>query len=79
MEVGMKIRIDGGVVVAWSATGHERSARIDDGASRAWDNWASRDWAGRTVEQIIPPERFQLAKADFSDFLFSVFAILFFK
>ena len=39
----MKIRIDGGVVVAWSATGHERSARIDDGASRAWDNWASRD------------------------------------
>jgi hypothetical protein len=45
----MKIRIDGGVVVAWSASGHERSARIDDGAT-------GRVVIGeRTVEQIIPP------------------------
>ncbi|MBI2532005.1 MAG: amidohydrolase family protein, partial [Deltaproteobacteria bacterium] len=51
--------VDGEVVVE-----NGRSARINDeelfaqaetGATRAWDNWAARDWNGRTVEQIIPP------------------------
>jgi 5-methylthioadenosine/S-adenosylhomocysteine deaminase len=51
--------VDGEVVVEKG-----RSTRINDeelfaqaqaGASRAWDNWAGRDWAGRTVEQINPP------------------------
>ena len=51
--------VDGEVVVE-----NGRSTRIDDdelfaqaeaGAKRAWDNWAARDWNGRTVEQIIPP------------------------
>jgi 5-methylthioadenosine/S-adenosylhomocysteine deaminase len=51
--------VDGEVVVE-----NGRSTRIDDdelfaqaqtGANRAWDNWAARDWNGRTVEQIIPP------------------------
>jgi len=51
--------VDGEVVVE-----NGRSTRIDDdelftqaqtGANRAWDNWAQRDWNGRTVEQIIPP------------------------
>jgi cytosine/adenosine deaminase-related metal-dependent hydrolase len=51
--------VDGEVVVQ-----NGRSTRIDDdelfaqaeaGAKRAWDNWAARDWANRTVEQIIPP------------------------
>jgi cytosine/adenosine deaminase-related metal-dependent hydrolase len=50
---------DGEVVVD-----NGRSTRIDDaelfaqaetGATRAWDNWAARDWHGRSVEQIIPP------------------------
>jgi len=50
---------DGEVVVE-----NGRSTRIDDaelfaqaetGATRAWDNWAARDWNGRSVEQIIPP------------------------
>jgi cytosine/adenosine deaminase-related metal-dependent hydrolase len=51
--------VDGEVVVEKG-----RSTRINDdelfnqaqaGASRAWDNWAARDWNGRSVEQIIPP------------------------
>jgi len=51
--------VDGEVVVEKG-----RSTRINDeelfaqaqaGANRAWDNWAGRDWAGRTVEQINPP------------------------
>ena len=51
--------VDGEVVVE-----NGRSTRINDdelfaqaqtGANRAWDNWAARDWNGRTVEQIIPP------------------------
>jgi imidazolonepropionase-like amidohydrolase len=51
--------VDGEVVVD-----NGRSTRIDDdelfgqaqaGATRAWDNWAARDWHGRSVEQIIPP------------------------
>jgi len=51
--------VDGEVVVE-----NGRSARINDeelfaqaetGATRAWDNWAARDWNGRSVEQIIPP------------------------
>jgi cytosine/adenosine deaminase-related metal-dependent hydrolase len=51
--------VDGAIVVE-----NGRSTRIDEaelfaqaeaGAKRAWDNWAGRDWNGRTVEQIIPP------------------------
>jgi cytosine/adenosine deaminase-related metal-dependent hydrolase len=51
--------VDGEVVVE-----NGRSTRINDdelfaqaesGARRAWDNWAARDWNGRSVEQIIPP------------------------
>jgi 5-methylthioadenosine/S-adenosylhomocysteine deaminase len=51
--------VDGEIVIE-----NGRSSRIDDGelfgqaeagANRAWDNWAGRDWNGRTVEQIIPP------------------------
>jgi cytosine/adenosine deaminase-related metal-dependent hydrolase len=51
--------VDGEVVVE-----NGRSTRIDEdelfaqaeaGAQRAWDNWAGRDWNGRSVEQIIPP------------------------
>jgi cytosine/adenosine deaminase-related metal-dependent hydrolase len=51
--------VDGEVVVE-----NGRSTRIDEnelfaqaeaGAKRAWDAWATRDWAGRSVEQIIPP------------------------
>jgi len=33
----------------------ELFAQAEAGAKRAWDNWAERDWNGRTVEQIIPP------------------------
>ncbi|NIO10047.1 MAG: hypothetical protein GTO40_19395 [Deltaproteobacteria bacterium] len=29
--------------------------RAHAAANRAWDNWSKRDWAGRSVEQIIPP------------------------
>lgn len=41
-----------------------RSTRIDEAdlyaraataAKRAWDNWPQRDWAGRSVEEILPP------------------------
>jgi cytosine/adenosine deaminase-related metal-dependent hydrolase len=51
--------VDGEVVVE-----NGKSTRINDaelfaqaetGATRAWDNWAARDWNGRSVEQIIPP------------------------
>ena len=51
--------VDGEIVVE-----NGRSTQIDDGelfgqaeagANRAWDNWAGRDWNGRTVEDIIPP------------------------
>ena len=51
--------VDGGVVVEKG-----RSTRINDeelfaqaqtGANRAWDNWAARDWARRSVEEINPP------------------------
>ena len=51
--------VDGEVVIE-----NGRSTRINDeellaqfqaGANRAWDNWAARDWNGRSVEQIIPP------------------------
>ena len=33
----------------------ELFAQAETGATRAWDNWAARDWNGRKVEQIIPP------------------------
>ena len=33
----------------------ELYARADAAAKKAWDNWPKRDWAGRSVEQIIPP------------------------
>lgn len=51
--------VDGEIVIE-----NGRSMRIDEaglfaqaetGAKRAWDNWAGRDWAGRTTEDIIPP------------------------
>ncbi|HME61551.1 MAG TPA: hypothetical protein VKH62_09900, partial [Candidatus Binatia bacterium] len=51
--------VDGDVVVE-----NGRSTRINDdelftqaeaGATRAWNNWATRDWNSRTVEQIVPP------------------------
>ncbi len=51
--------VDGEVVVD-----NGNSTRIDEaelfsqaeaGAKRAWDNWGERDWAGRSVEDIIPP------------------------
>jgi cytosine/adenosine deaminase-related metal-dependent hydrolase len=51
--------VDGEVVIE-----DGRSTRIDDAelfgqaeaaTKRAWDNWAVRDWNGRTVEQINPP------------------------
>ena len=51
--------VDGDVVVE-----NGRSTRINDdelftqaeaGATRAWNNWATRDRNSRTVEQIVPP------------------------
>jgi cytosine/adenosine deaminase-related metal-dependent hydrolase len=51
--------VDGEVVIE-----NGRSTRIDEdellaqaeaGAKRAWDNWAGRDWSGRSVELINPP------------------------
>jgi cytosine/adenosine deaminase-related metal-dependent hydrolase len=33
----------------------ELYSRADAAAKRAWDNWPKRDWAGRTVEEILPP------------------------
>ncbi len=30
-------------------------ARADQAANRAWDNWPKRDWAGRSVQEILPP------------------------
>jgi 5-methylthioadenosine/S-adenosylhomocysteine deaminase len=33
----------------------ELFAQAQAGANRAWDNWATRDWNSRTVEQINPP------------------------
>jgi 5-methylthioadenosine/S-adenosylhomocysteine deaminase len=53
------VMVDGEIVID-----NGRSTRIDEaelfaqaeaGAKRAWDNWAERDWNGRSVEQIIPP------------------------
>ena len=38
-----------------SGNDDELFAQAEAGATRAWDNWAQRDWNGRTVEQIIPP------------------------
>src|SRR5258706_854141 len=29
--------------------------QAEGGAKRAWDNWAGRDWNGRSVGEIIPP------------------------
>jgi len=34
---------------------NEIYARANAVAQRAWDNWPKRDWAGRSVEEIIPP------------------------
>ncbi|HWP60862.1 MAG TPA: amidohydrolase family protein [Candidatus Acidoferrales bacterium] len=33
----------------------ELYARAEAAAKRAWDNWPKRDWAGRSVEEIVPP------------------------
>jgi len=45
MEAGHSTRIDE----------NEIYASADAVAQRAWDNWPKRDWAGRSVEEIIPP------------------------
>ena len=45
IEKGRSTRIDEG----------ELYARAENAAKRAWDNWPKRDWAGRSVEEIIPP------------------------
>src|SRR5687768_11535667 len=51
--------VDGELVVD-----NGRSTRIDEdelfaqanaGAQRAWDGWATRDWNGRSTEDIVPP------------------------
>jgi len=51
--------VDGEIVIE---RGH--STRVDEAellaqgeatAKRAWDNWATRDWAGRSAEEITPP------------------------
>ena len=51
--------VDGQIVID-----NGRSTRIDEdelfaqantGAQRAWDGWATRDWNGRSTEDIIPP------------------------
>ena len=45
IEAGRSTRIDEA----------ELYARADAAAKKAWDNWSKRDWAGRTVEEIMPP------------------------
>jgi cytosine/adenosine deaminase-related metal-dependent hydrolase len=45
IEGGRPTRVDGGEIYA----------RAEQVAHRAWDNWAQRDWARRSVEQIVPP------------------------
>jgi cytosine/adenosine deaminase-related metal-dependent hydrolase len=51
--------VDGEVVVqngrSTRVNDEELFAQAESGAKRAWDNWAARDWNGRSVEQIIPP------------------------
>jgi 5-methylthioadenosine/S-adenosylhomocysteine deaminase len=51
--------VDGEIVIEQG-----RSTRIDEkelfaqaegAAKRAWDDWAGRDWAGRSVDEIVPP------------------------
>ena len=53
------VMVDGEIVIE---RGH--STRVDEAellaqgeatAKRAWDNWATRDWAGRSAEEITPP------------------------
>lgn len=53
------VLVDGEIVIE---QGH--STRVDETellaqgeatAKRAWDNWANRDWAGRSAEEITPP------------------------
>ncbi len=51
--------VDGEVVIEGGrptrVNGDEIYARAEQAARRAWDGWAQRDWARRTVEQIVPP------------------------
>ena len=51
--------VNGAVVVekgrSTKINDEELFAQAQAGANRAWDNWAARDWNGRTVEQINPP------------------------
>lgn len=51
--------VDGEVVVedgrSTRINDDELFAQAESGATRAWNNWAARDWNSRTVEQIVPP------------------------
>ena len=51
--VGGEVVIDAGRPTR--VNGDEIYARAEQAARRAWDGWAQRDWACRTVEQIVPP------------------------
>jgi len=51
--------VDGEVVIddgrSTRINDDELFAQAESGATRAWNNWAARDWNSRTVEQIVPP------------------------
>ncbi len=53
------VLVDGQIVIenghSTKINDEELFAQAQAGANRAWDNWAARDWKGRTVEQINPP------------------------
>ena len=51
--VGGEVVIEGGRPTR--VNGDEIYARAEEAARRVWDNWAPRDWARRSVEQIVPP------------------------
>ncbi|HEY3304920.1 MAG TPA: amidohydrolase family protein [Candidatus Binatia bacterium] len=64
VEYGSGADVDTVLVNGEVAIESGRSARIDEAdlyaradaaAKAAWDNWPKRDWAGRSVEEIIPP------------------------
>ncbi|MFQ5682997.1 MAG: amidohydrolase family protein [Candidatus Binatia bacterium] len=53
------VLVDGDVVIEnGNSTRIDESALLNQaavGATRAWDNWPERDWAGRKTEEIVPP------------------------
>jgi len=64
VEYGSAVDVETVIVDGEIVVDKGRSTRINDdelfaqaqmGATRAWDNWAGRDRAGRSVEQINPP------------------------